>query len=219
MTFEPTEQLIDRLAGAAPAVRPLRPPLRRAALAGGALLLGVGLLVWWLGDMGQLGARYQRREAMMALELAAMAATGLTAIAAAFSLAVPGGGSRRWLLAPLPPACLWLTLAGMTCWSDLQQRGARHWQYDHSIDCLLFIAGVGTILGLPLFWRLSRARPLDPLPVAALGALGTTSLAAAMLHFFHPFAVTFPDLAVHVAAILLVIASAALLRRTALRPA
>lgn len=219
MTTEPTDSLIERLAEAAPAVRPLRPPLLRAAWIGAALLLGGGALILWFGDVRQLAARYERRELLMALELAAMTMTGLIAIAAAFSVAVPAGSSRRWLLAPLPPALLWLALATMTCWADLQRHGTGQWELAHSIDCLLFIAGVGSVIGLPLFWRLSRARPLDPMPVAVLGGLGAALLAATALHFFHPFTVTFLDLAVHLAAILIVIASAALLRRPALRPA
>jgi hypothetical protein len=61
-------------------------------------------------------------------------------------------------------------------------------------------------------WRLSRAAPIDPLPVAALGGLGAAALAAFLLQFFCPSAVTFLDLAVHLAAIAIVIGLTALLR-------
>jgi hypothetical protein len=66
---------------------------------------------------------------------------------------------------------------------------------------------------------LSRARPIDPLPVALLGGLGTAALSAFVLLFFHQTAVTFIDLAVHLVAILLVMGAAAMLRRQTLSPA
>jgi hypothetical protein len=74
-------------------------------------------------------------------------------------------------------------------------------------------------VGVPLTWLLARARPLDPLPVALLGGLGTAALAAFLLQFYHPFAVTFVDLAIHLFAVLMVVAVAGLLNRRALKPA
>ena len=62
-------------------------------------------------------------------------------------------------------------------------------------------------------------RPIDPLPVALLGGLGVAATSALVLMFFHPLAVTFIDLAVHLAAILIVVGSAALINRRALAPA
>jgi uncharacterized membrane protein len=55
--------------------------------------------------------------------------------------------------------------------------------------------------------------------VALLGGLGTAAMAAFLLQFFHPFAITFIDLAVHLVAILLVVAATGLLNRRALAPA
>ena len=72
---------------------------------------------------------------------------------------------------------------------------------------------------MPLLWLLSRARPIDPAPVALLGGLGAAALAAFLLQFFHPFQVTFIDLAFHLLAVTIVIGGAALVRRRALRPA
>jgi hypothetical protein len=47
--------------------------------------------------------------------------------------------------------------------------------------------------------------PLEPVRVAAMGALGVAALAAAALQFFHPFDVTFLDLGVHLGTIGLVV--------------
>jgi hypothetical protein len=57
------------------------------------------------------------------------------------------------------------------------------------------------------------------MPVALLGGLGTAAAAAFLLQFFHPFAVTFIDLAIHLLSIALVVGAAALINRRALSPA
>ena len=49
--------------------------------------------------------------------------------------------------------------------------------------------------------RLRRARPMQPRLVAATAALGAAGLSAALLQFFHPFAITWLDLGVHLAAV------------------
>jgi hypothetical protein len=210
--------LIDSLAADARPVRPLKPPLARAlAWLAAAALLG-GLAVYLLADVPRLLARHAGREALIAAEMAAMLATGALAVIGAFFLSVPGR-SRRWLLAPLPTFLVWLLLSGAGCYRELVRSGPSGLEIGHSLDCLIFILAMSLLLGAPLLWRLSRARPVDPLPVAALGGLGVAALAAFLLQFFHPFAVTFLDLAVHFLAILLVVAATALINRRALAPA
>jgi hypothetical protein len=206
-----TDRLIDRLAADARPVPVLAPPLRRAVL----LLAFMGAValvaILTMGDMDSLRARYSGREAMMFVESAAMLATGALAVTGAFFLSIPGR-SRLWLAAPIPAAILWIAVSGMGCWRDLVRHGSEGWALGHSSDCLLFILGVSAALGIPLFWRLSRAAPIEPLRVALLAGLGIAALSAFLLQFFHPFAVTFMDLGVHVASVLLVVAAAALLR-------
>ena len=215
MSERDMELLIDRLAADAGPVRVLAPPLRRALLLL-AFMAAVALVaILTMGDVDALRTRYAGREAMMFAETAAMLATGALAVTGAFFLSIPGR-SRRWLAAPLPAALLWIALSGMGCWRDLVRHGSDGWSLGHSSDCLLFILGVSAALGIPLFWRLSRAAPIDPLRVAILAGLGTAALAAFILQFFHPLAVTFMDLGVHVAAILIVIGAASLLRGRAL---
>ena len=211
----PTEQmLIDRLAAEATPVRPLRHPLARA----GGLLLAFAVIACLalavLADPAAMLARYVGREVPMVLEVGAMLATAALSITAAFFLSVPGS-SRRWTLAPLPPLLLWLGLSGADCVGAAMRGEWGHW----APDCLIFILGAGFAAGVPLLWRLSRARPIDPLPVALLGGLGSAAFAAFLLNFFHPFAITPLDLAIHVAAVLIVIAASVLARRAALRPA
>ena len=216
MTPHRPEDLIETLAEDARPVRPLASPGARAATVLGALAIGCGLVLAWLSEPRQLLDRYAGRETIMAVEMAAMLATAILAIAGAFFLSIPGG-SRKWLLAPIAPMLAWLGLSGAGCWTALQ-RGESAMAAGHGTDCLLFILGASILLGIPLLWRLARARPIDPLPVACLGGLGVAALAAFMLQFFHPFDVTFLDLGMHVTAVLIVVAATALMRRMALRP-
>jgi hypothetical protein len=218
MTQRQVDELIDTLAADARPVRPLPAPMKRAMMMLGAIGLSGLLAIWLLGDSRQLFARYSGREALMVLEMAAILSTGMLAVIGAFFLAIPGR-SRRWLLAPLPPLMAWLLLSGAGCYADLLRSGSPGQAVSRSVDCLGFILAVSLPVAGLLIWRLSRASPIDPLPVASLGGLGAAALAAFLLQFFHPFSMTFIDLAVHAAAILLVVGIAALLNRRALAPA
>jgi len=218
MSERSTDALVAALAREARPVKPLAPPLRRALATLAALGAGGALLVLLAGDADGLLARYAGRETLMMLEMGAMALTALLAVVGAFFLAVPGS-SRRWLLAPVPSFIAWLGLSGLGCYRDLARLGPGDWAWGHGGDCLAFILGASLAVGAPLLWRLSRARPIDPLPVAMLGGLGAAALSALLLQFFHPFALTLIDLGVHLAAILIVILLAALSRRRTLSPA
>ncbi len=218
MTNRPTDQLIDLLSSNVKPVAPLPPPLARAGVTLAAMALLSGLAFVLLHESNPLQSRGPGGEGLVWFEMLAMLATGILAVTGAFFMAIPGR-SRYWLGAPLVPFAAWLLLSGAGCYRDLVRAGPAGWQLGHSMDCLIFIVGASLLLGAPLVWRLSRAAPIDPLPVAALGGLGTAALAAFLLQFFHPFAVTFIDLAVHIASIIIVIGLTALLKRPMLRPA
>jgi hypothetical protein len=182
------------------------------------IALAGALAVAFLADAGALEARYADNQDMMMLEMMATLATGALGLTAAFFLAIPGR-SRKWLLAPLPTFIVWLGASGLGCYRDLVRRGSASPELGHGGDCLLFIVGVSLILGVPLLWLLARARPIEPVPVALTAGLCIAALAAFLLQFFHPFAVTFLDLATHLAAVLLVVGAATLFNRRALAPA
>ena len=217
MSKQSTDALVAALCEEARPVRPLAPPLRRAVLTLAPIVLVGGGLVLVVGDTRGMLARYSGREALMAVEMGAMLSTALIAVVGAFVLSVPGH-SRRWLLAPLPTLLLWVGTSGAGCLADLE-RGTGGWGVGDGRDCLLFILATGLPVGGLLLWRLSRARPIDPLPVALLGGLGAAALAAFLLQFFHPFGLTVIDLGAHLIAVLLIVALATLLRRRALAPA
>lgn len=218
MTRASDEALIEALAADARPVRPLRPPIGRAAATLAAAAVAGLLAVLLAANLDQLRSLHAGREAMLALEMLAALATGVLAVTGAFFAAVPGH-SRRWRLAPLPFLAAWLLLSGANCLGLLPGGAAAGRAGGESMHCLLFILGVSVVMAPLLVWNLSRARPIDPLPVALLGGLGAAALGAFLLHFFHPFAVTVPDLGMHFAAVALVIGVGGLLHRRALAPA
>lgn len=218
MTRPATYDLIAALAREAEPVTPLPSPLRRGLATLGAFALAGAALIAARGDMDGLAARYAGRETLMLLEMGAMLATALLGVIGAFFVSIPGR-SRLWLYVPLPAFALWIGLTGLGCYQDLLRLGPAGWTWGHGKDCLVFLLSASLLVGAPLLWRLSRARPLDPLPVALLGGLGAAALAAFLLQFFHPAALTALDLLVHVGAVLLVIALAAVSRRRSLAPA
>ncbi len=218
MTERSTDALVDALAAQARPVTPLAPPLRRAVVTLLPLVLAGAGLIAMAGDMPGMRSRYAGRETLMAVEMAAMLATALLAVGAAFALAIPGR-SRRWALAPVPPLLVWLGASGLGCLGDLERMGSRGWTVGHGGDCLRFSVGAGIPIGALLLWRLSRARPIEPLPVALLGGLGAAAFAAFLLQFFHPLGLTLLDLGVHLGAVALVVGLASLARRPLLAPA
>lgn len=213
-----TDDLIERLGADAGPVTPLPPPFRRAMLLLVFIVLIGTALVLAGGDVAGMVGRYAGDGTLMIVEHLAMAATAVLAVVGAFAWSVPGA-SRNWLLAPLPPLAVWLLASGLGCYRDLLRLGAEAWAIGHGGSCLAFILGASVPIGGALLWRLSRARPVDPLPVALLGGLGSAALSALLLQFFHPFGLTIIDLAMHFGAVLAVVAISGIARRRTLAPA
>ena len=218
MTPSRADSLIDRLTAEVRPVRPLRAPALRAAMTLAAIGVAAAFAVAVLGDASELRDRYAGREALLALEMAAMLATAGLAIVAAFFVSIPGR-SKRWIAAPIPFFAVWLLVSGLGCYGDFVRRGGVEWELGESLHCLSFILATSAVLAPLLVWRLARAKPIDPLPVALLGGLGVAACSAFVLQFFHPFTVTFIDLAVHLVAILVVVGTMGLLNRRTLAPA
>jgi hypothetical protein len=197
-----TDRLIESLAAQLRPVRRLPPPLLRALA--------------WLSVVAALSVVLIVREAHLsifmqriatprvAVECLATALTAITAVIAAFELSVPGH-SAWWAALPLPPFLLWLAASGLGCLANgLGVYGAQG-SAGESYSCFTFIAAASLPLAAGLFWMLRRAHPIAPMPVAVLATLGVAATAAFILQFFHPFDVTAIDLALHLAAIALVV--------------
>jgi hypothetical protein len=210
MIVTSTDALIAQLAGNLAPVRRLRAPAVRALL--------------WLALCAALAcalvlrfahpALFMPRFAVprIALETVGTALTAITATLAAFELSVPDG-SPRWLWLPAPSLLLWLGASGLGCLRNGVSLGGPRGLIGDSGGCFGFIVVFSVPLGAGLFWLLRRARPIDPLPVAALGTLAVAATAAFVLQFFHGFDVTVIDLAFHLAAVGLLVLAGTVLRR------
>jgi hypothetical protein len=206
-----TERLIGSLTAGLQPVRPLPPPALRSLLWLACVGAVIALAVLGFANLGLFEARYA--DPRRALECAAIALTGVTAVVAAFHLSLPDRSSL-WRYAPLPPLVLWIGTSGLGCLRYGFGLGAPGERLGESPHCFAFIVAVSFPLAALLFAALRRARPLQPLPVALTAALGVAALAAFTLQFFHPFDTTAIDFALHAAAVLLVLALAAAMRRT-----
>jgi hypothetical protein len=191
-------------------VRPLAPPVTRALgwLAGFAVVAAT--LVAWTGALPRFLAHVA--PFTTALECAATLLTGITAVVAAFYLSLPDR-SPLWRYAPLPPLLVWLTSSGAGCLQHGLGLGPPGQRFGESPGCFVFIVGASVPLAVVLYAVLRRSRPLEPLPVAIMGALGVAALAAFVLQFFHGFDTTVIDLAFHLAALGTVLAFANVAQR------
>lgn len=210
-----TEKLIESLAAQLTPVRRLPPPGLRAArwLAGAALAgaLAVSLTV------GVHVFAVRTAVPRVAWQCVGEGLTAVTAVLAAFMRSVPGR-SARWALLPLPGCLLWLAASGLGCLANGWSLHGPGGLIGESSHCFAFILGASVPLAAALFPLLRRAHPIDPLPVATLGMLGVAACAAFVLEFFHPFDVTVIDLALHMAAVGIVMAVGIALRRRVLAP-
>ncbi|MGH8149767.1 MAG: NrsF family protein [Steroidobacteraceae bacterium] len=205
-----TERLIGELVSDLRPSRPLRAPELRALLwlAAVAVLVCAALLRFadWATVMPRMAAPG------IAVECVAAGLTGICAVIAAFVLTVPGR-SGRWAALPVPPFLLWLAVSGLGCLKNGWSLHGPDGFFGDGFRCFGFIVSVSVPLSVGLFVALRRARPIAPLPVAALGTLGVAALAEFILEFFHPFDVTVIDLALHLAGIGVVMAAGIALRR------
>jgi hypothetical protein len=198
------ERLIQGLAGGLRPVRRLRPPGLRAL----AWLAAVGAAAVALAAVSDLGAVRDRLAAApdMWLALAGSAATAVLAAVAAFHLGLP---DRRpaWALLPLPAAALWLAASGLGCLRSWALPGVHPASPSDTLDCLAFILGLSVPLSALLVLMLRRAATLQPGLTAATAGLASAAAAATLLTVVHPFDASAVDLAVHVGAVLAVVAA------------
>lgn len=207
-----TDRLIEQLAASAEPVRRLKPPLVRAALWLLAVAVVGSLAVLLFSNLGIDAERM--RDPKLLTEMVATLLTGVAAVVAAFYLSLPDR-SPLWALLPVPPLVLWIAASGYECYRHWITFGPDGWQIGESANCFRFILGISVPLGLALFLVLRRAYPLAPVRVATVGGLGVAALAAFLLQFFHPFDVTFMDLAVHTVAVAIVVSVSSLTGRFA----
>ena len=190
-----TQQLIADLVTQLTPVRPLPAPLARAAT-----WLAVVAVLAALVVMYPTRVLHRSTYTLADVELWSMLATAVLGVIAAFHLSVPES-SRRWAWAPIAPLIVWVLSSGHSCYRIWHAGVPATNLPAESPECFRFIVIVSVPLAAFLLWMLRRARPLAPLPVAFTAGIGVAAASAFLLQFFHPFDVTFMDLAAHLAAV------------------
>jgi hypothetical protein len=213
MTKLQTEQLIARLAEGTVPVKRLPPPFLRATLWLAGFVAVVGGAIWLRGNIAESAPRFS--DIAVQLEFAGAFLTGTAALIAAFFVSLPDR-SRAWLLLPLLPLGFWLAGSTYGCYLHLIEFGPSGWAIGESGACLQFILGISLPAAIALYAALRRSSPLEPVGPLVMGGLGVAGLAAAALQFFHPFDITFMDLAVHIFAVGIVIGCLTLFGRRGL---
>jgi hypothetical protein len=197
-----TDQLIERLAANAEPVKRLKPPLVRATLWLLAVAAAAALFVPFFANFPLFDQKLQ--DGKFILELIGTLLTGIAAVIATFYLSVPDR-SPAWALLPIPPLILWLASSGYNCYREWITFGTNGWQFGETMGCFGTILGFSVPLGLALILVLRRARPIAPVPVAAIGGLGVAAISAFLLQFNHDVDASFLDLGVHAVAVSLVV--------------
>lgn len=209
-----TADLIRSLADNVAPVRPLRPPLLRAAvwLAVAAVLLAVLTAIHGLRP--QFAERM--RDAVFLTGMLASLATGILAAIAAFLISLPDT-SRLWLLLPVPPLVLWMANIGYQCLAGWVALPPGAVTVEAASGCLLTLVVTSAPLSLLLLVMLRYAVLIRPVSVALAGSLAVSGITASALSMFHPLDATIMVLGWNLGTALLFVGLATLAGRRASR--
>ncbi|GLQ49708.1 NrsF family protein [Dyella flava] len=195
------QALIDTLGAELTPVRRLLPPWQRAL--GWLAVVAVIAAVLFV----RYGAHTMLHRWAVAPDLgwAACGAlvTAVTAVLAAFVLAVPGR-PLAWAWLPLPSAMLWIGASGLGC-LRAHIPGLPVMDMHEANHCLIFIISFSVPLSALLVWLLRRACPLRPTLTAVMTGLASASASACLLEICHNVDATASDLLMHALAIAIVV--------------
>jgi len=208
-----TERLIAELVADARPVARVWPVAKRTVVTLALSFVVLALAVWIHGVRPEL-PQLLRDPRFVIAEFASVL-TGIAAIYACFRSALPD--APRWAPAlPLLPFALWVAMLGSGCLDEfLRAPDATH--LGTSFECLNTIVLTSIPPALIMIVMLRRVVPFHPAAVAAMGALGVSSLASAALTLYHPLNSAAMVLIWHIGTILLVVAGASLFSRPLLR--
>ena len=177
-----TRELIDTLVECATPVRPLRPPVVRAALWLAFAGLVLALIAVGHGVRTDLLARLDEPE--FAASIGAAFATGIFATIAAFMISLPDR-SRWWLLLPLPTLAMWITTIGYGCFADWVSPGPDGIRFGEEVRCfaLLILTSVPLAIGLAAMLRYAALWRGGA--VAMMGGLAVAAITATAQSLFH----------------------------------
>jgi hypothetical protein len=178
-----TDELIVELARSAGPVRPLAAPLVRLArwAVAAVAVTAFGAMVFSRDDV------WTAVHHPTFIGLAVMTLlTALLAAASAFVLSVPGAARSAWLRAlPIIAGVMWMGRLAFLL-AEGGDPAQRVTAFPIHAACVIEIAGLGILVGWPLFGMLRRAAPLHYAWSAALATLAATALGAAATQFICP---------------------------------
>ena len=205
--FDSNDRFVQVLSADLAPVRRLAPPSRRLMT----WLAIVGLAALALAMVSDDRSMIDRLMAAPDMWLAAAGSllTAVSAAAAAFQLSLPDR-KPAWALLPIPPALLWIGASGIGCLRPRFIAGTSPMSIGDSDNCLVFILSFSLPLSLLLIVMLRQGFSLRPNLTAVVGGLTCASAAATLLNFVHPYDATASDLAVHAAAVGIVVLANAL---------
>ena len=205
-----SDDIVARLSANLEPVRRLPAPSVRAALwVGVAAAMAAGL-----SCCCDLGAMIDRLRTVPDMWLSVLGST-LTAVlgaVAAFQLSVPGRGAW-WVILPLPAVLLWVGASGMGCLRTWVLPGVEGGMLVETRHCLPSILLMSVPLMVLMVVMLRRACPLRPNLTALVSGIAIAAASATLLNFFHPYDASAADLAMHLVAVLVVVALNQLLSR------
>ena len=200
----PHARMIAELVNDLRPVRRVGAPFLRA-LVWLAVVLALALVLARFADMPAVERRLMAVPDMW-LAVVGSSLTAALAACAAFQLDMPDR-SPLWAALPLPGLALWLAASGMGCARSGLITDSTAASLHETMHCLKFIVGLSLPLSAVIVLMLRRGYTLYPSLTGAVAGLGCAAAAATLLNFFHPYDAAILDLAVHFAAVALVVAA------------
>ncbi len=195
-----TEDLIQQLAGQPGPVHRLAAPWRRAFLR----LVVSGAYAALFVFFSRLDfASWSMTNERYVIELAATAATAVTAAIVAFCSVIPGY-DRKWLWLPVVPLAVWLATLSEGCMHDWLQSGRSALTLREDWDCLESAAVIGVIPAIAIVFMLRRGAPLVPNASLALAAVAVAALSNFVMRLHHYSDASIIILVWHLGSVLLV---------------
>jgi hypothetical protein len=194
---EPTDDLINRLSADAAPVTPNQPPLVRLVLVALPILSIMAVVAAFAGDPHMVMDHMS--DPAFAVSTLSAVVTGLTAIYAALSYAVPGrtNTGTSWVVIS---TLIWLVSSGILCTRGMTAHHGTDISIFASADCFFFIMLSGTVVALLFYGALRNAVYINTLQVTAMLGLAAATLGATLLAFFHPPETDLVDFGAHLAA-------------------
>jgi len=121
--------------------------------------------------------------------------------------------SRRWLLLPVPPLAVWLSMIGYQCFAGWVPVPPGAITVEAASSCLATLVLTSLPLSLLMLAMLRYTAALRPTSVILMGSLAVSAITATALSMFHPLDATAMVLGWNLGTAVLFLAGAAIFSR------